>query len=85
MPKVLFVNDQSGNALSAAHFDDATDVVETTSASGAIELLAQQHFDAQYYDLIFAADWEPEFNFLEACFKKYVDTEVTRLLSLIHI
>ena len=46
MPKVLFVNDQSGNALSAAHFDDATDVVETTSASGAIELLAQQHFDA---------------------------------------
>ena len=39
VPKVLFVNDQSGNALSAAHFDDATDVVEATSTSGAIELL----------------------------------------------
>ena len=46
MPKVLFVNDQSGNALSAAHFDNATDVVETTSACGAIELLAEQQFDA---------------------------------------
>jgi CheY-like chemotaxis protein/putative methionine-R-sulfoxide reductase with GAF domain len=46
VPKVLFVNDQSGNALSAAHFDNATDVVETTSACGAIELLAEQQFDA---------------------------------------
>jgi len=35
----------------------------------------------QYYDLIFASDWEPEFNFLESCFEKYVDTEVKRLFE----
>lgn len=35
----------------------------------------------QYYDLIFAAEWEPEFNFLEASFEKHVDGEVTRLFE----
>ena len=35
----------------------------------------------QYYDLIFAAEWEPEFNFLEGCFEKHVDQEVTRLFE----
>ena len=35
----------------------------------------------QYYDLIFAAEWKPEFDFLEACFEQYVDTEVTRLFE----
>jgi len=46
-----------------------------------IEVEASIYDYPQYYDLIFAADWEPEFNFLEACFKKYVDTEVTRLFE----
>ena len=35
----------------------------------------------KYYDLIFAAEWEPEFNFLEGCFEKYVDGDVTRLFE----
>ena len=35
----------------------------------------------QYYDLIFAAEWEPEFNFLEGCFERYVDGEVNRLFE----
>ncbi len=35
----------------------------------------------KYYDLIFAAEWEPEFNFLEACFEQYVDRKVTRLFE----
>ncbi len=46
MPKVLFVKEPNGSSLSADHFDDATQVVETESTSGAIELLAQQKFDA---------------------------------------
>jgi SAM-dependent methyltransferase len=35
----------------------------------------------QYYDLIFAAEWEPEFNFLEACFEQYAEAEVVRLFE----
>ena len=48
MPKVLFVNDAADLKVSAPHFDDATQVVETNSTGNAIELLAGQDFDALY-------------------------------------
>ena len=46
-----------------------------------IEVEASIYDYPQYYDLIFADDWKPEFNFLEACCEKYVDQEVTRLFE----
>ena len=46
-----------------------------------IEVEASIYDHPQYYDLIFAADWEPEFNFLEACFEKYIDGNVKRLFE----
>ena len=46
-----------------------------------IEVEASIYDYPQYYDLVFAADWKPEFNFLEACFEQYVDTDVTRLFE----
>ena len=46
-----------------------------------IEVEASIYDYPKYYDLIFADDWEPEFNFLEACFEKYVDQAVTRLFE----
>ncbi len=46
-----------------------------------IEVEASIYDYPQYYDLIFAADWEPEFNFLEACFEKHIGTKVTRLFE----
>ena len=48
MPKVLIVNDAGDSNVSAPHFDDATQVVETDSTGNAIELLADQDFDALY-------------------------------------
>lgn len=48
MPKVLIVNDAGDSNVSAPHFDDATQVVETDSTGNAIELLADQEFDALY-------------------------------------
>ncbi len=48
MPKVLIVNDAGDSNVSAPHFDDATMVVETDSTGNAIELLADQEFDALY-------------------------------------
>jgi len=46
-----------------------------------IEVQENIYDHPQYYDLIFAAEWEAEFNFLEACFEKYVDQKVTRLFE----
>jgi len=48
VPKVLFVNDAGDSNVSAPHFDDATQVVEANSTGNAIELLADQEFDALY-------------------------------------
>lgn len=48
MPKVLFVNDAGDSNVSAPNFDDSTQVVETNSTGNAIELLADQEFDALY-------------------------------------
>ncbi len=48
MPKVLYVNDAGDSNVSAPHFDDATQVVETHSTGSAIELLADQDFDALF-------------------------------------
>ena len=49
MPKVLFLNDPNRSSLSTDHFADfaqVVEVVETKTTSGAIELLADQRFDA---------------------------------------
>ena len=36
----------------------------------------------KYYDLIFADDWEAEFNFLEGCFEKYLDGDAVSYTHL---
>ena len=49
MPRVLLVNDrgdESATSLSQTTFGESTEVVETASAVGAMELLASQQFDA---------------------------------------
>ncbi|TWT32754.1 class I SAM-dependent methyltransferase [Blastopirellula retiformator] len=35
----------------------------------------------EYYDVVFADDWEAEFEFLDFCFDRYVDGSVNRLLE----
>lgn len=35
----------------------------------------------KYYDLVYGSDWKAEFDFLEDCFEKHTDIEVSRLFE----
>jgi SAM-dependent methyltransferase len=35
----------------------------------------------KYYDLVYGSDWKAEFDFLEACFKRFTDGPVRRLFE----
>jgi SAM-dependent methyltransferase len=47
-----------------------------------VETISAPFYDfPKYYDLVYGSDWKAEYDFLQACFKKYANGKVERLFE----